>query len=158
MREQVFSLCSKGKKTFRKKLKIQGKFSVKIKRSTGAAKGFVRWWGMPFGSFGSVTTAMRLLAHLGGFWIEVKRVEDRLSIHIHPGLLVPVTCCTLWAVTVNTPAVTLQWSWLNELCMSYQSLLEKSHLPMLSWAALKCGLPGSLAAKLFPPEFSNLQS
>ena len=31
MREQVFSLCSKGKKTFRKKLKMQGKFSVKIK-------------------------------------------------------------------------------------------------------------------------------
>lgn len=28
MREQVFSLCSKRKKTFRKKLKIQGKFAV----------------------------------------------------------------------------------------------------------------------------------
>lgn len=54
---------------------------------------------MPLGPFGSVNTAMRLLAHLGHFWIEVKRVEGRLSIHFHPGLLVPVTCCTLWAVT-----------------------------------------------------------
>ena len=55
-----------------------------------------------------VATEMRLLAHLGGFWIEVKRVEGRDSIHFHPGVLVPVTCCTLWAVTVNTPTVTLQ--------------------------------------------------
>lgn len=38
---------------------------------------------MPLGPFGSVNTAMRLLAHLGHFWIEVKRVEGRLSIHFH---------------------------------------------------------------------------
>lgn len=73
MREQVFSLCSKRKKTFRKKLKIQGKFAVTrgLKCSERVCKAVRN----AIGAIWVRNTAMRLLAHLGHFWIEVKRLR-----------------------------------------------------------------------------------